>query len=1154
MPILSDDIKLLESAVMADVPEGGGAMTGTPVVDGQTNNVFPDISSDDRAAGRVNFRKLFGVGHSDDNDLLLGASFAVLAPPEDPLVHVTCFETPGWADELETARQAVERYLVKGARLLSRVQDIHYAGALILQLYNIAPATSFPEPGETIVLFNPSGQEQYVRVLKTEISTALVALGGGGGAGGLTEVSLCTCELQTAMEFDLLGKPIQFEPPNVSNTATVFSTTPSIGAVFHGVKRLGIAANIGDFTVTVEDGIFTPLVPANTVPEPVIDIYPLVERPTLSRTAAAVLTLPAASLALGPTTVLQLPTACEPATLTMTHGATSFTSNNAGQLLQGETVVGTVDYVGRTITMAGNAPNYGTNTNTIAYRPATVTGATAHSDGFEITTANQSTAYVFAFEPTPAPATLTISYMAQGRWYDLFEDGTGKISGASSAYGAGTLNFLTGSMALTLGAPPDVGSLIVMTWGEADSARQATGLPSRAWANIPLSEAPEPGSLQFQWTTGAGVQTATVAADGTVTGPAQVGPVERLESGGYQVPFSPNVLPSTGPVTVSYTLEPENAAFTNDGGGQYTLTGAPIVPGSVRFQIIATSGTAGRVYQCHTVGTVVYAGTTVIGSINNTTGVMLLNGASSVDLVKNTRVKVPIPFRGGGLQAPGDWFYYRTESATTSFTFDRNNVIEIGYIPTGGGTADSFAIEPSYYIDTAPPIGLSLVTNNIAFSWAGQVHFSRDGALFRGWAAATGIAAAAGSVSSEGRVNFTSVPAGGTNAITWSNAAHDARGGLDVFNGIFRVPRAPLQAGTFQLQVGSLLGSANSGGVITGDFEGLVDFARGIIYWNVAGLGPGELEGEAVRADELTYNAVYLQYIPLDETLLGLSTARLPIDGRVPIFRSGGQVIVHNTLATALPNPLTKDLAYSLGRERIAAVVVRTVAGVRVPAALYTVDFDAGEITFPLASDLTGYDQPFTVHHRIEDELKCARADISGALDLVAGLTHNYPAETSFVSSKLRKGDLFSRVFNYLERTTWTGDWADDLGGSEPTASFNNIDFPIEVTNRGAITERWAVIFTGATQVRVVGQNVGQVLTNVSITGDIEAMNTQTGVPYFSIPALGWGGGWAVGNVLRFNTQAAGSPAWIARTVLQGPATLASDSATLAFRSDVDAP
>ena len=51
MTILEGDIKLLKSAVMADTTDGGGAMTGTPVVDGQSNNLFPDTSEVDRALG-----------------------------------------------------------------------------------------------------------------------------------------------------------------------------------------------------------------------------------------------------------------------------------------------------------------------------------------------------------------------------------------------------------------------------------------------------------------------------------------------------------------------------------------------------------------------------------------------------------------------------------------------------------------------------------------------------------------------------------------------------------------------------------------------------------------------------------------------------------------------------------------------------------------------------------------------------------------------------------------------------------------------------------------------------------------------------------------------------------------------------------------------
>lgn len=498
--------------------------------------------------------------------------------------------------------------------------------------------------------------------------------------------------------------------------------------------------------------------------------------------------------------------------------------------------------------------------------------------------------------------------------------------------------------------------------------------------------------------------------------------------------------------------------------------------------------------------------------------------------------------------------YYTTTSSSTSFVFDRANVLEIGYLPAGGGASDSVVIEPEWFLDAAPPIGLALVTNGAAFQFAGAVHFARDGALFRGWNPATGAATACGSVSTEGAIAFTSVPAGGSNGVTWANLAHDARGGLDVLAGVFRVPVAPIASGNFQLQAGVETATANSGDVLSGDFGGLVDAPRGIVVWEVTGLGPLVTDGVPIRADELTYNAVYQQYVPLDESLLGLSTARLPADGKVPIFRTGGNAFIHNTLTTVLPNPLTKDLAYSLGRERIRAVTVRTVAGVKVSGALYTVDFDAGEITFPLASDLTGLDQPFTVHHRIQDDILVQKADISGAIDVVAGLTHNYPADTSYVSSKLRKGDLFARTFLSIEQVTWTGVWSDLAIGSAPSANYNDIDFPWIVTNRGAITERWAIIFQTTTTVRIIGESVGQVADGVSILSEITVINPQTGVPYFTIPLLGWGTGWSVGNVVRRNTAAGGAPSWFCRTTLQGPATVASDSATLAFISDVDTP
>lgn len=509
--------------------------------------------------------------------------------------------------------------------------------------------------------------------------------------------------------------------------------------------------------------------------------------------------------------------------------------------------------------------------------------------------------------------------------------------------------------------------------------------------------------------------------------------------------------------------------------------------------------------------------------------------------------RVYIGDRIAGTPAP----YYKTESESTTFAFDRASLLEIGYLPSSGGASDTAVISPDWFIDAKPPIGLEVVTNGAAFQFAGATHFTRDGVLFRGWDSENGAATACGSVASEGVIAFTSIPGDGANTVSWSNLANDARGGLNVLAGVFRVPVAPIASGNFQLQAGSKTATADAGDAISGDFGGDVDAPRGIVVWEVADLGPGDSEGIPIRADELTYNAVYQQYVPLDEALLGLPTARLPADGLVPIYRTGGNAFIHNTLETVLPNPLVKGTVYALGRERISSAVVRTVAGVRVSGALYTVDFDAGEITFPVESDLSGLDQPFTVSNRIQDELLVQRADISGTLDFVSGLTHNYPADTSYVSSKLRKGDLFARTFLSIEQVTWTNEWSDVLIGSAPTANYNDIDYPWVVTNRGAITERWVIIFKTTSTVRIVGESVGQVADGVSILSEISVINPQTGAPYFTIPALGWGTGWAAGNCVRRNTAAGGGPAWFTRTRLQGPATVDSDSATVAFECDV---
>ena len=221
----------------------------------------------------------------------------------------------------------------------------------------------------------------------------------------------------------------------------------------------------------------------------------------------------------------------------------------------------------------------------------------------------------------------------------------------------------------------------------------------------------------------------------------------------------------------------------------------------------------------------------------------------------------------------------------------------------------------------------------------------------------------------------------------------------------------------------------------------------------------------------------------------------------------------------------------------------------------YTTDLDAGTVTF---TNVSGYSQPVTVEHRIEDMALVRDVQISGDITFTRPLTHDYPIagvgeDGAFVSSALVAGDLFARVSSVFDQQTWTNVWSDDLIGTAATGTFNHALYSITVTNRGAITERWLIRFTNSTAYDVIGEHVGVIATG-NTGADCAPENPATGVPYFTLPALGWGAGWVAGNCLRINTVGAQAPIWVVRTVQQGPETVPDDSFTLLIRGDVDRP
>ena len=213
----------------------------------------------------------------------------------------------------------------------------------------------------------------------------------------------------------------------------------------------------------------------------------------------------------------------------------------------------------------------------------------------------------------------------------------------------------------------------------------------------------------------------------------------------------------------------------------------------------------------------------------------------------------------------------------------------------------------------------------------------------------------------------------------------------------------------------------------------------------------------------------------------------------------------------------------------------------------------AGIVAVSPTLNLTGFSAPYKIVHTVADLARLVAVDISGKLSLNKALSHAYPADASRCSAVLPIGTMQARVSNLFAQSTWTGVWSDELIGSEPLAQYNDAQWPVVVSNLGAIGDRILVPFTSTTAFQVIGENLGFIGVG-DTTQDCAPVNSLTGQPYFTIPHQGWGAGWKAGNCLRFNVNGANYPIALIRAVQPSdPTGQDIDSVELLLIGNVDA-
>ena len=1190
MTILAGDIKLIASQVMDDVPEGGGAPTPTVIADAVSNAIFNDISELDRAGGRVSMRKVFVGVDTDNRDGYFGANVIVADPPDDPLVSVSMFTTREVFDRRSVASARVESYLNAGPEWSGYLYENHIAGQRAIQLFQRTNAT-VPPIGRTLVLRMNEGlsteYEQYVRITRVVAEERTFT---DPVTSQDYQAMVITLDISDALREDYLGSPASKTFTRATGKALVRDTVVADAGNYHGAQPITEEVEIGDVEVQAASA-YVQLVPNARTETAVLD----------QRASADYLV----ALATTPKEVF-----------------------------------------------VGGAP--------LAQR-------------IRIGQENRSFNYVTILTPLPAPGSVRVTFRALGNNYEIRDNGDGTMGGAGSS-GTGTINYLTGSINVTLDALPDDRSAVVFYWGQNTSYTNRSGQagfrPPEYAFNVEHGGV-EPSSVTLTWTSASVVRTATDNGSGKFTGDG-VGDINYVTG---EIFFRPShMLDPGGEIEIDYEwsslIEEAKPGLTPDGSGivNFTLASTPIA-GTVQVLWATTRETAATVganitdastaKQTDSQSTKVnytypmglfgptgvalsavgqktltkntssssssnYVRVTAQTSRNNVTVYHSITddgaggfvdsmgtvsyGAKSVALkVKadysensynanyedgrswdtlnetadsNPGAGVPNAATGGGGSATAKGGSYNTSSQTEVFGANSLVVRYKTGSPTPTAATETYT-PPDVSIDLCPYTKDRIVPGSLRFTWMGQQYDDFEGKIYRGRTELNpgtysgDIDYAAGVATM-----FDYVVSGSPSTFTLTSM-FTSKGDPLLANVVFSTSLAPIKPSALTLSVTDatgtqLIATSDLSGNLTGTHtKGKIDYETGLVevqfgdyvldssltvdqkaeWWYSAGdvQTSGPQTGKIWRPwpvdpQTLRYNFVSYFYLPLDATILGLDPVRLPQDGRVPIFRPGGFVVLGNT-QTIAPATYANGNSVNCGRVRLSRVRLIGADG-NVINTGYAANLDAGTLTI---NNITGWSQPVTIEHRVEDMAMVAEVQINGRLRLTRQVTHAYPTAGSYVSSALVAGDLRARVSVLFDQVTLTSTWSDSVIGDPATGTFNDISNPIVVSNSGALTERWAIQFTNTTQFRVIGEHVG-VIAQGDTSTDCSPLNPASGTPYFTIPALGWGTGWSIGNVLRFNTVGAYFPVWVVRTIQQGPETVPDDSFTLLIRGDVDAP
>jgi len=1206
MAITKADVKLMESQELSDAVTGGGLMTTNEVIDGAVNNLFADISRLDRTLGRVSLRKCFPAVQTADSSEYFGAHAIITSPATDPAVDVTLFETDDPTDRRPNAKADIESYVIRSTRLIGNLYGVHPAGLSQITLINTVGA-KMPAIGETIEIiedFEQAGEFSQFLKLSGKTTTETVFIDPNSGDEYTRDLSVY--EITEPLNFTFHGAAASKYAASSGGSVVTHQTSASSAARYYGIRPLSNAVTALE-TKAIVSSIYAQVTPSaqaeSVLADAVVGGYSSrIIGSSNNRITNLEIYIPISNK------VIYIGSGINRGSLTIIKTGTidSYDDGKGNIISNGGSypVTGTVDYASGKLTLV---TGYWGAEVLFSFDLAVSLSDVSDTAAIDITAGTRSLNYVKTLIPIPAPATLLVEYMANGNWYSLKDDGLGILeSTAGAGIGTGTIDYATGTAIITLAALPDVGSKVFFSWGGVNhyEIRDNAEVKEAYIDHTVPQGSVVPSSLTITWLSSGVTKTATDNGLGSITGDATGG---LIYSTG-EIAFLPTSLPDPNS-TITYDYDYNNVVIetftpSKDGGGNITLNltnATPIEPGSVIASTSLVRTTPGAALQQETSfgskfdaikSNTGFIKTIEVNNIKRTqvtvnddgAGSFAYDAVSSVGYTANAVIVTqvdsqPLGYKMySGLPSDKRWL---DDNIGDVFTNGTTVTVKYKLASATPTTVQSTIAAPSLEIYLCPTVQNKVIPGSVRFTMAGHVYIDRSGTIYRDIDPATNSGTVAGTIDYASSLVMLTNWVAGSGTITvqslltqfgeWSN-----------YEAYFRTAGSPLRPASFSTRAnkvsdGSLMNAtADQNGIIdTSDMAGTIDVNTGVakirygqmvvaagnegqdwydvlnLEYDDLGVATGNVwQPEFVVPNSSLYNAVTFSSIPVDPSIVGINPSRLPSDGRVPIYNVGGVAVIHETESEALPSGLVADQEIILTGTGFDLIELYDQNKAQVDYLLYTVDLATSTVTMGNPLDLSAYTQPLIAYKRKEDMLTISDVQINGELSFASQIQNDYTT-AAFVSSALLIGDMASRYNTLFDQQTWTNVWSDIVIGSNASATFNELTYPLLVQNNSAIKERWVLQFTGSTTVNVIGERAGQVLTGASILSNIAPINPISGLPYFTISAAGFGGGWSTGNALRFNTTAANAPIWINRTTMPSDDTLTpTDDFVIQIRGD----